>query len=616
MQGKQHVEGLPGSSTWSPLDWLGPLLVYLFVVLAVSLASFRTTRAQLLASLDGRLLAGARSFRFLVAEDFHDRARGPGGILPEEDSQNIQALTEYVDQVGVRYLFSLAREGGELYITSSSATSEEVRTGQEVRYFTAYAEAAPEIQALTGPAPPLFVSYEDRWGAFRAAVVVERSPGGREYLAACEYSLDEVEEASFQALYQTLLEALLLLLASLPLLWAHRRREVRHQQERERLRAEMDRMQRLESLGRLAGGVAHDINNMLGVILGTLDLIEVPPGSPACEDLEEIERAAQRSAEITGQLLTFARQRPVEPRTLDLNQTIEPMSRMLQRFLGEDISFTFRPGEALWPVRIDPSQLTQLLTNLLVNARHAIEDVGEVVLETSNQTTPEDPGEGELPHPPGDHVCLVVRDDGCGMDPETLAHVFEPFYTTRGTGEGTGLGLATVHGIVQQAGGSLEVESQPGIGTTFRILLPRTETLDPPGAPEDPGEEAPPDPQLRLLLVEDSEAVRNVTDRLLGELGYTVETATSPQQALSWVEEGGRHFDLLVTDVVMPGMNGRNLYEALVRTLPELRCLYLSGYPADILARRGIPEESLRFLAKPFRRHHLAEAVSEALGAG
>ncbi len=388
----------------------------------------------------------------------------------------------------------------------------------------------------------------------------------------------------------------------------------RSEEEREKLRAQLAHAQKMESVGRLAGGVAHDFNNMLQAILGNVSLALgcVPPESPLRESLEEIQSCAQRSAELTRQLLAFARKQTVTPKVLDLNETIEGMLKLLRRLIGEHISLAWLPGKNLGLVRLDPSQVDQVLANLCVNARDALEDGGRVTIETDNIAF----DESYTAHHPealaGDYVRIVVSDNGCGMEPEVLAHVFEPFFTTKEVGHGTGLGLATVYGIITQNGGFIVADSKPGQGTCFEIHLPRyagkAAQLDQ-GAPAQVigrGQET-------ILLVEDEPAILRVGKRSLESLGYTVLAAATPGEAIRLAETHAGKIHLVITDVVMPEMNGRELATRLLSVYPNLKRLFMSGYTADIVAHHGVLEEDIPFIQKPFSIPALAEKVREAL---
>ena len=388
----------------------------------------------------------------------------------------------------------------------------------------------------------------------------------------------------------------------------------RAEQECARLESQLQQAHKMESVGRLAGGVAHDFNNMLGVILGHTELAleQVAPSLPLHEDLQAIRRAATRSAELTRQLLGFARKQTVTPRPLDVNEAVTGMLTMLRRLIGENIDLDWRPCRDLWSVRVDPSQVDQILTNLCTNARAAIADIGTLSIETSNRTLDAEYCAAHAETVPGDYVRLVFRDDGCGMDRDTLAKVFEPFFTTKPVGEGTGLGLATVYGIVKQNDGFIDVVSAPGAGSSFSVYLPRH--VD--GAEAARRSVGPSAPALRgretILLVEDEESVLRVTKKMLELSGYVVLAARLPHEALRIAQQHGAKLDMLVTDVVMPEMNGHDLAKAIRAVAPTAKRLYMSGYAAGVLAHGELqPGESL--INKPFSLKDLAAKVREVL---
>jgi PAS domain S-box-containing protein len=393
---------------------------------------------------------------------------------------------------------------------------------------------------------------------------------------------------------------------------AHKKGE----EERERLRNQLGQAQKMESVGRLAGGVAHDFNNMLNVILGYADIIlnELPESSPQRVGLGEIHKAAQRSADLTRQLLAFARKQTVAPKVLDLNKTVESMLKMLSRLIGEDIELLWEPGAELDPIRVDPAQIDQLLANLVVNARDAIGSrQGRVAIETRAVSLNEAECAEHPDSTPGDYVMLAVSDNGCGMDEETRAHIFEPFFTTKGVGEGTGLGLATVYGVVKQNMGFIDVQSEPGAGTSFRIYLPVYRS----GAIRDEREresEAAERGHETVLLVEDEPAILKMTKMMLERLGYRVIPASTPGEAIQLAEERADEIHLLMTDVVMPEMNGRDLAKRLLSLHPMMRRLFMSGYTADVIAHHGVLDEGVNFIQKPFSMRDLGRKIREALG--
>ena len=369
--------------------------------------------------------------------------------------------------------------------------------------------------------------------------------------------------------------------------------------------------QKMEAVGRLSGGIAHDFNNLLGVIIGYAEILQDRSPATDREAVEEIVKAGQRAATLTRQLLAFSRQQVLEPKVVDLNHIVSDTEKMLKRLVGEDISFVTRLEPQLGTVKADPGQIGQILMNLVVNARDAMPQGGELVIETANVVMDE-VFVRRYPYPvkTGSYAQLAITDTGVGMDLETQTHIFEPFFTTKGKDAGTGLGLATVYGVVKQSGGYIEAISEPGMGTTFKIFLPRVdEVVTPVHAPE---------PELRLegnetiLLVEDEVALRGLTEQLLTSLGYKVLGAALGAEALA-LAEGVGNIDLLLTDVVMPDMNGRALAQQLVPTHPQIKVIYMSGYTGQAVGNHGIIHPDGVFLPKPFTREILASKIRQTL---
>lgn len=386
------------------------------------------------------------------------------------------------------------------------------------------------------------------------------------------------------------------------------------EEEREKLQEQLLQSQKMESIGRLAGGVAHDFNNMLQAILGHTELLmmKCEGSEDVIKDLEEIRKAARRSADLTAQLLAFARKQMILPKNLDINQIVGETLKMLRRMLGEDIELVWRPGSGQLNVNMDPSQLNQILANLAVNSRDAIQGVGRVTIETHQVVLTSTTTLQRTELPPGPYVLLKVCDTGSGMSADTLAHLFEPFFTTKPLGQGTGLGLATVFGIVQQNKGAIVVESELGKGSDFSIYLPRNESTLP--ARETYSlQEALPRGHETILLVDDEPAIRTTLEQFLHALGYQVLTAGHPETALSLSTAFLGRIDLLITDVIMPEMNGRSLADHIRRQRADLKLIYISGYPADAIAHRGILTNEEPLLQKPFDHAEFARKVRMVL---
>lgn len=383
--------------------------------------------------------------------------------------------------------------------------------------------------------------------------------------------------------------------------------------ERKLTEEHLQQTQKMESIGQLAGGVAHDFNNLLMGIMGYTDLCRnsIKKDDPINEWLGEITRSSERTAGVVEKLLAFSRKQTASPKVIDINDAVSEILKMLIQLIGEDISIGWQPDKNLWKVKMDLSQIDQILTNICINARDAIGGVGSITIEAKNRVCGVDDCATNEEAEEGEYVMLSIRDTGTGINHDTISHIFNPFFTTKGMGKGTGLGLSTVYGIVQQNGGFITVSSELGSGTTFRVYLPRAigvneeKTADKPDAAIGGRE--------NILLVEDEKSIRVTLKIFLQEFGYSVLAAESPADALLKVEERGSGIDLLITDVVMPGMNGRELADKLCGDFPELKVLYMSGYTANVIEYKGVIDKNMNFISKPFSREVIAQKVREIL---
>ncbi len=389
------------------------------------------------------------------------------------------------------------------------------------------------------------------------------------------------------------------------------------EKDRDKLQRQLIQAQKMESVGRLAGGVAHDFNNMLGVIIGYTELAleKEPNGTPLHNELMEIMNAANRSAEITRQLLAFARKQTINPKVIDLNSTVESMLKMIRRLIGEDVDLLWQPCNSQSMVNIDPIQVDQILANLCINARDAIQGVGKITIETGHAVLDEEYCLDHAGFLPGRYVMLSVSDSGMGIDPSIMENIFDPFFTTKGIGQGTGLGLATVYGIAKQNEGFINVYSEKGHGATFKIYLPQhsgdvieQETGIVKDVPLSRGE--------TVLIVEDDPAILKLGKRMLEQLGYVVLSASMPAEAIKLIEGQSSKIDLLVTDVIMPEMNGRALADRVKMIHPDLKVLYMSGYTANVIAHRGILESGLNFIQKPFTKAEFGAMLRRVIEEG
>jgi len=390
---------------------------------------------------------------------------------------------------------------------------------------------------------------------------------------------------------------------------------VKAEEERDRLRDHLAQAQKMELVGRLAGGIAHEFNNMLAVIMLRTEMLLQRPDLTATQQssLNEILLVAQRAATLVRSLLGYARKQIIHPQVIDLNTPVKDALPILRKLIGEAIELEWKPATNLWPVKIDPSQFDQILVNLCVNARDAITGTGKVTIVTTNVDIPQTESTHHLPIAAGRYTVLTVADTGCGMDQEVLTHIFEPFYTTKEVGSGTGLGLATVDGIVQQNRGHIQVNSSPGAGATFTIYLP-SHTERTTKTTGDASKALRKGRGETLLLVEDEPVILEMAAEALEYLGYQVIAEARPEDAIRAMESRARPVDLLVSDIVMPTMSGLELAQQLSVLQPGIKCLFVSGYPNDGIARQGVPGSNVQYLQKPYSLQELADSVSQALG--
>lgn len=392
------------------------------------------------------------------------------------------------------------------------------------------------------------------------------------------------------------------------------------EEEKEKLQIQLARAQKLEAIGRLAGGIAHDFNNMLTIIVGDTELAlnSLPSDSPARKYIKQIYETAMRSSDLVKQLLGFARKQVIKPEVVNLNRVIEPTIKLLSEIIGENIELVWIPGEDLYDIKVDPVQVDQILTNLCTNARDAISPgVGKIVIETKNVKLDESYCRIHAACIPGNYVMISVTDNGRGMDRETLKHIFEPFYTTKEVGKGTGLGLSTVYGIVKQNNGYIDAYSELGKGTTIKIYIPQYKSKE-----EISKEAMKVNQQIRerdlygnetILMVEDDINILEMGKTILEKFGYKVLTAISPLEALEIVKEHGDSIELLITDLIMPGMNGRQLADSVAKLYPGIKVIYTSGYTPNVIMQSGVIRDNINFIQKPYSIHDLLLKVREVL---
>ncbi len=390
---------------------------------------------------------------------------------------------------------------------------------------------------------------------------------------------------------------------------------IRDISEQKKIEAQLLHAQKMESVGRLAGGIAHDYNNTLSVIMGYTELALSEVDDPAGKlqaNLDHVVKAARRATDITRQLMAFARKQNIAPFSLDLNENVKSMMKMLQRLIGEDIDLSWVPGKKLWPVKMDPSQIDQILANLCVNAKDAIDGIGKISIQTKNKILDDVFCADHSGFVPGRFVLLSIIDNGCGMEKEVLQNIFDPFFTTKTLDQGTGLGMATVYGIVKQNRGFIDIHSESGKGTQVNIYLPRHDSKTE-RSQKEVSEKTPKAQGETILLVEDDIPILKLTDKILNGLGYKVLSASTPKQAMGIARNYKGNVHLLLTDVIMPEMNGLELSKQLAPFYSGLKCMFMSGYSADSIEHRGILDKGQHYLHKPFTPRELAIIVRKAL---
>lgn len=602
--------------------------LYVAVVCGGSFWMYRHALHDAMRELDHRLLAGAASVRYVLADDFHDRAVQPHSVSSEEDERNIVELTRLAREGKFVYLYTAVYQAGRVFLTASSASEEELAAGEEVRYFTPYDEAAHLNEATFLATNPLFVSYTDRWGSFRAAFSPGVSPSGRRFIAGAEVDLQYEQALLHHKLLESVIFALVLLAGSWPFFHSYTRsmrrqaelvqatneRLTREMAERKAMEKELIRAHNMEALGTLAGGVAHDFNNILAAILGHAELAQeaVGPDSPVADDLAEIRKAGDRAKGLTRQILTYARKSAGGEHTVQVCVVAREVANLIKAVLPSNIRLHLDLASAAC-VRADPVSLHQILMNLCTNAVHAMTPGGgQLSVSLSDVQMSESAPVMGVRLAPGTYVRMVVTDTGGGIPPEMLDSIFEPYFTTKGPGAGTGLGLAVVQGIVASQGGDIRVASTLGEGATFTVHLPVAACTLPAPTAAAGGEDELRGTE-RILIVDDEPAVAQASCRLLERLGYSVRRCTCAVEALEAVRSAPHAVDLVVTDLTMPGLSGDQLAAALVGIRPDLPVILCSGLAQKVehlVTQVGVRQ----MLAKPFTGSELALAVRTVLG--
>jgi signal transduction histidine kinase len=601
--------------------------LYVLVVAGVSFWVYWHARHEAIESVDRRLLAGAAAVRHVLAPDFHDRATASDAISAAEDERNIRELSSLAQRAGFVFLYTVVQKDGHFRLTSSSATQEELAAHKEVRYFDSYDEAGHLRAGIFYGHAPVFSSYTDRWGEFRGAFLPEITPGGHVYVSAAELETSYISTVLRQKMVESVAIAVVLLLSSLPIFLIYIRKQrsyarvlcaandrlTREMAERKAIEKELIRAHNMESLGNLAGGVAHDFNNILAAILGHTELAmdSAGPNSPLARDLDEIRRAGERAKDLTRQILAFARKTSSEVRPVQ----VDPVAREVAGLIRSLAPATIELRDALHStafVLAEPVSLHQILMNLCTNAVQAMTETGGVLaVEAEDITLGADLPVGLTSLQPGPYVRITVADTGPGIAPEIIDVIFEPYFTTKDPGAGTGLGLAVVHGIVASLGGGITVRSTPGQGATFTVFLPEF-TGKAPVDSDAVGLESLPRGTEHILVVDDEPSVALANARLLERLGYRVTTCTDSAAALAMFRSDTSAFDLVLTDMTMPDLTGDELATLIAAIKPGLPMLLCTGY-SEKLEHRPPSDAVTQVLKKPFSGEELARAVRVVL---
>jgi signal transduction histidine kinase/ActR/RegA family two-component response regulator len=603
---------------------------YVLVVALITATGYYRDRQIIYQQLDQQLGASAASIKYVLDDNFHDRAIAQDSILPEEDQRNIRLLTDLTRQSGLTYLYTVISQNGQVIVTSSSASEKEIATGTEVRYFAPYDEAVDLMAKEIQKEVPIFVTHTDRWGTFRAGILQCESPAGKPYMAVAEMDISTVLTELRTELLFTVGSALLLLGATIPLylvLSARLRSKTdslkqaneqltQEQKNRTRLEQELMQAQKMEAIGTLAGGIAHDFNNILGAILGYADLAleDCPPGSQVARDLEEVIQAGNRARDLVKQILAFSRQAETDKIPLQPSIIVKEIIKLLRSSLPTTIDIQQNIVQDTGLILADPTQIHQILMNLCTNAYHAMEETGGILSISIKMKVLSQEDLVSVPHvQPGNFVHLSVKDSGEGITPEIQEKIFDPYFTTKKTGKGTGMGLAIVHGIVKSCGGYITCRSRIGEGTVFDIFLPSIEEH---AVPETRPFELIPVGTERILFIDDESMLATMGQAMLERLGYSVTVQTSSLEALSTFKNQPNAFDLVITDQTMPGMTGADLAREMLQIRPNLPIILCTGYSNLISEEKAKSLGIKGFALKPLARKDIAGIIRKVLDAG
>jgi len=601
--------------------------IYVLIVTVIAVSVYERNQRMIYQQLDQRLAAGVASIRYVLADDFHDRALTKDSISPEEDRRNIRSLTHLAQEADLAYLYTIIRKNGQIIITSSSASAQELATHTEVRYFTPYNETKELYSRKFSEKDPFFITHTDRWGTFRAAILSQTSPSGRKYIAGAEMDVGAILKGIRLELLITLGYALVLLGATIPLyiVLSSRLRSdanslkeanehlIQEQKRRAQLEEGLIQAQKMEAIGTLAGGIAHDFNNILGAILGYAEMArdDSAPGSQMEQDLDQIILAAERAKNLVKQILTFSRHTEMDRIPLRPAIILKETVKLLRSSLPTTIDINQDIDEDTGFILADPTQIHQIIMNLSTNAFHSMEETGGVLSFSLKKKTLTDEELANEPHlKQGDFLELSVVDTGAGIAPEIQDKIFDPYFTTKDVGKGTGLGLAIVRGIVKSYGGIVSCRSQVGVGTVFQIVLP---TMKGEMTSVEESQELIPTGNERIYFIDDEKVLADMSRIMLERLGYKVTVGTSSVEALAIFKDNPDAFDLVITDQTMPGMTGIDLARRMMEIRPNLPVILCTGY-SSTLSEEKIASMGIKgFAFKPLAKRDIAVVIRKVL---
>jgi signal transduction histidine kinase len=600
---------------------------YVFIVFLIAIINYYRHRESIYQQLDQHLAASAASVQYILADDFHDRALSKNSVLPAEDQENIRLLTQLARLSSVTYLYTVIIQNQHIYITSSSATEEDIASSSEVRYFTPYDEAVHLLTDKIKKDVPIQITYSDRWGTFRTSLLLCSSPSGNSYITGAEININDISAELRMELLLTFAYSFLLLGATIPLhlIYSARLRKhsaslkdandklIEEQKISASLGAELLQSQKMEAIGTLAGGIAHDFNNILSVIIGYAEMAEQDSttGSMVKNDIKQVLKASHRAKDLVKQILTFSRHTTTEPVVIQAAAVINETIKLLRSSLPTTIAIRADIDQESSNILADPTQIHQILMNLCTNAFHAMEETGGILgisLKKKSLQWSDFPSESNVQ--PGDFLELSIADTGSGMAPEIQEKIFDPYFTTKEVGKGTGMGLAIIHGIVKSYGGFVTFESQAGEGTVFHVYFPALADAIQPGTKL---LDLLPLGNESILFVDDEEILAEMGKQLLERLGYRVTVKQNSIEALSTFQNQPNQFDLIITDQTMPGMTGFDLAKKILQLRPGMPIILCTGYSTQVSKDKAISYGIKGFALKPLTKKDIAVLIRKVL---